>query len=73
MGVTLGARFVAYDPAGAKRGILPYPLAGAARDVFNDIGGGSIDYLADAQHSPLLEGLCEIGRASCRERVCSVV
>lgn len=60
MGVTLGARFVAYDPAGAKRGILPYPLAAAARDVFNDIGGGSIDYLADAQHSPLLEGLCEV-------------
>lgn len=60
MGVTLGARFVAYDPAGESRGILPYPLAASARDIFNDIGGGSIDYLADAQHSSLLEGLCEI-------------
>lgn len=56
----LSLQFGVYEPNGPRIATLPYPLAASLSDVLNDLGSGSIDYLATVQHASKLEGLCEV-------------
>ncbi|MDQ1205026.1 hypothetical protein [Microbacterium sp. SORGH_AS_0862] len=56
----LSLQFGVYQPNGPRIATLPYPLAASLSDVLNDLGSGSIDYLATVQHASKLEGLCEV-------------
>lgn len=55
-----GVRLVAYDPDGDLRGEIPWPLNARIADVMNDLGSGTIDYLATAPRAEILEDLCEV-------------
>jgi hypothetical protein len=56
----LRLQFGIHAPNGARLATLPYPLAASVADVLNDLGTGTLDYLATVQHADKLEELCEV-------------
>ncbi|MDY0828594.1 hypothetical protein SK224_05575 [Microbacterium sp. BG28] len=56
----LRLQFGIHAPNGARLATLPYPLAASVADVVNDLGTGTLDYLATVQHADKLEELCEV-------------
>jgi len=56
----LKVQYVAHAPNGERLGIIPFPLAARSSDVLNDLGQGTLDYLASAPRAEVLEQLCEV-------------
>ena len=50
----LAIRFAVYEPDGARKAILPYPLTATITHPMNDIGGGALDYLSAVDNASAL-------------------
>ncbi|QFY09651.1 hypothetical protein GBF35_26015 [Nonomuraea phyllanthi] len=55
-----GLRLVAYEPNGARLGLLPFPLSFEAAAPLNDVASLRLDYSAHAAGQDLLAQPCEV-------------